>query len=323
MKNNNIYYLILIVVFTLISACSNNDTKQSMGYLSFIVTYESKNEEGQEKFLSDIYKYELETDQATLITTIPYEKDYPVGVYLEKRNVVIYSGISQNISGNQVWMKNPETNETTMLTHDFYYLAHLQPISENLILIGGVLKYSEDIAINLFILNIDSHELTKLEFNDDIDVRNLTYDSETQSVLFTGYSHTDLRKNIEAQDTVPFKMVDNYIYEYKDGFVTELLKENENEILSVYRDKNQLQYRTINRGHLCVDISSKESCNPLKVYLSNPYFDSRYERIYYIDEENINVYDKKTNKEMIVFKSDKSISTINNMFYVEREYDHE
>lgn len=323
MKKIGINCLILIAILMLISACSKNDTKQNMGYLSFIVTYESKNEDGQEKLLSDIYKYELESDQATLITTIPYEKDYPVGIYLEKRNVVIYSGISQSVSGNQIWMKNPETNETTMLTQDFYYLAYLQPISENLILVGGVLKNSEDIAINLFILNIDSHELVKIEFNDDIDVRNLTYDSETQSVLFAGYSHTDLRKNIEEQDTVPFKMVDNYIYEYKDGFVTELLKEKEDEILSVYRDKSQLQYRTINSGHVCVDISNKNSCNPLETYLSNPYFDSRNDKIYYIDEQTIKVYDKKTKKEMIVFKSDKARSTINNMFYIEREYDHE
>lgn len=322
MKNININHFIFILILGLLSSCTKIETEPTRGYLCFTVTYESINENGQEIFLSDIYKYELGSLQPTLIETIPYEKDYPVGVYLDDRNVIIYSGISERVSGNQVWLKNLDTNEKLLLTYDFYYLAYLQPISEDIILVGGVLKNAEDIAINLYELDIDTQKLTKIDFNDDIDVRNVTYDSETKSVLFSGYSHTELRKNIEEQDTVPFKMPNNYIFEYKKGVVTELLEEDD-EILSVYRDKNQLQYRTVNSGHLCFDLSKRINCASTKSYLSNPYFDSKSNKVYYIDDQTMNVFDNKSDKETVVFKSNKSLSTINNMFYIEREYDNE
>lgn len=124
--------------------------------MSFTLTCEVTDEFSDNTLLSEIYKYDFASENAMLVATIPYEKDYPLGIYLESRNSVLYSGISDAVSGNQVWMLDLETQEAKMLTRDFYYLAFLQPISDSVVLVGGVLWGADDIAINLFELNIDS-----------------------------------------------------------------------------------------------------------------------------------------------------------------------
>ena len=67
--------------------------------------------------------YETNAELYVNKSTIPYEKDYPLGIYIESKNSVLYSGISDVVSGNQVWMLDLETEEKTMLTRSFYYLA--------------------------------------------------------------------------------------------------------------------------------------------------------------------------------------------------------
>lgn len=124
--------------------------------MSFTLTCEVTDEFSDNTLLSEIYKYDFASENAMLVATIPYEKDYPLGIYLESRNSVLYSGISDAVSGNQVWMLDFETQEAKILTLDFYYLAFLQPISDSVVLVGGVLWGADDIAINLFELNIDS-----------------------------------------------------------------------------------------------------------------------------------------------------------------------
>ena len=309
--------LIIILLFT-IPSCSSRDIDR--GYLSFTLTYQGTNEFNENILLSDIYMYEFESEKATLVATIPYEKDYPLGIYVESKNSVLYSGISDVVSGNQVWMLDLETEEKTMLTRSFYYLAFFQPISDSVVLVGGVLRGADDIAINLFELNIDSLQLLQIDFNDDVDVRHLAYDSDSQSVLFAGYSHDDLRKRIINQDTIPFTIGDNYIFEYKDGTVIELVKEDENEIMAMYRNNNQLQYRTMNLGYLCYDLLLKDKCIPEGTYLSNPYFHPINEEIYYVDDRDLKVYEINNKTTRTVFTSDKPIYTINNMFYIERGY---
>ena len=312
--------LIIILLFT-IPSCSSRDIDR--GYLSFTLTYQGTNEFNESILLSDIYMYEFEFEKATLVATIPYEKDYPLGIYVESKNSVLYSGISDVVSGNQVWMLDLETEEATMLTRSFYYLAFLQPISDSVVLVGGVQRGADDIAINLFELNIDSLALEKIDFNDDIDVRHLAYDSVSQSVLFAGYSHDELSNRILNQDTISFNIGDNYIFEYKNGSVIELVKEEENEIMAMYRNNHQLQYWTINLGYRCYDLSLKEMCTSKGTYLSHPYFHSINEEIYYVDDKYLKVYDINDKTTRTVFSADKPIYTINNMFYIERRYSDE
>lgn len=145
--------LLIIISLIIFPSCSSRDVNS--GYLSFSLTYETINEFSENILLSDIYMYEFSSEKATLVATIPYEKDYPLGIYIESKNSVLYSGISDVVSGNQVWMLDLETEEKTMLTRSFYYLAFFQPISDSVVLVGGVLRGADDIAINLFELNID------------------------------------------------------------------------------------------------------------------------------------------------------------------------
>lgn len=79
--------------------------------MSFTLTYEVTDEFSDNTLLSEIYKYDFASENATLVATIPYEKDYPLGIYLESRNSVLYSGISDAVSGNQVWMLDFEAQE--------------------------------------------------------------------------------------------------------------------------------------------------------------------------------------------------------------------
>ena len=64
-------------------------------------------------------------------------------------------------------------------------------------------------------------------------------------------------------------------------------------------------------------------CTPLGTYQSDPYFHSINEEVYFVDYKYLKVFDINEETTRIVFLSDKPIYTINNMFYIEREYSDE
>lgn len=309
---------VLLIIFMLVlTSCSNHsDSNQSQGYLSFTLTYQAEDDNQQPVFFSDIYKYDLGAEAPVLMATIPYEKDYPLGVYLKSKDAILYSGISDQVVGNQVWLKDLQNQQEIMLTQDFYYLAFLQPLSENNVLVGGVLKGADDIAINLYELNLESKALTPIDFNDDIDVRHISYDASSQSVLFSGYSQDDIQKRLENQETIPFQMGDNYIFEYHDDQVDELLVSKANEVKASFRRNNQLYYRNL-LSNYCFDIDSQTDCDAIDVYYLDPFYDQENERLYYIDDKSLRVYDFKTQGSTVLFTDTRTNSAINNMFYIE------
>jgi hypothetical protein len=63
------------------------------------------------------------------------------------------------------------SGETEMLTRDFAYLTHIIPIADEVLLIGGAVKGAENIAVQLYELDITTKALTKVSWDSDFDVK--------------------------------------------------------------------------------------------------------------------------------------------------------
>ena len=59
-------------------------------------------------------------------------------------------------------------------------------------------------AVNLFELDVNTGQHTQLDLDEDIDVRLLSFNSKNDSIVFVGYSYSELRKRLTEQETVPF-----------------------------------------------------------------------------------------------------------------------
>lgn len=86
--------------------CNESNNLENGGYLTFTLTYEELDREQNPVFFSYIYSIDLQNKQPLLKSTVPYERDYPLGIYYLILNSIIYSGISVDYSGNQIWIKN-------------------------------------------------------------------------------------------------------------------------------------------------------------------------------------------------------------------------
>ncbi len=310
--------ILLITIMMSLIACNESNNSEGIGYLTFTLTYEEFDHEQNSIFFSDIYSIDLQNQQPLLKSTIPYERDYPLGIYYSLLDSIIYSGISVDYPGNQVWMKNLKDDSLKRLTDNFAYLVFLQPVSNNLLLVGGVLIGARTNAVNLFELNINTGQQIRLDLNEDIDVRHLSFNAKNDSLVFVGYSYSELRKRLAEQETVPFEMSENYVFEYKDGLVRELFIFDE-EILALFIDEDSLYYRTSHSNTECIDIVSHTPCAGIPEHMIDPYYDSARRIVYYIDGNSIKSYDFLTKRTTLIFKSQKELSTINNMFYVGKD----
>ena len=316
-KFNNI--VSVLVVLLICTACSSNKTETDKGgYLSFINTYLYSQDGETEVFKSDIYFLDIENNTTELKATNPFEKDYPLGIYWELKDSIIYSGISKDVYGNQVWIKDLKANETKRLTDQFANLAYLQIISDDLLLIGGVTNTEDGGAINFWEMNLNTFELSALDFDSDIDIRNITYDSENHSVLFTGYSYTELRKQLDNQQTGTFENPKQLVYEYKDGKVRKIFTPKNNTIYGLMAIDNTILYNagsTIN----CYDRIKNEACSTGLSFLENPYFDHITRRIYSTDKNTVYFTTDGSLKKEMVFENNYEFNAVNNMFYIPRQ----
>lgn len=310
--------ILLITIMMSLIGCNESNNLENGGYLTFTLTYEELEREQNPVFFSDIYSIDLQNKQPLLKSTVPYERDYPLGIYYLMLNSIIYSGISVDYSGNQIWIKNLKDDSLKRLTDNFAYLVFLQPVSNNVLLVGGVLMGAPTNAVNLFELDVNTGQHTQLDLDEDIDVRHLSFNSKNDSIVFVGYSYSELRKRLTEQETVPFEMSENYVFEYKDGLVRELYSFDE-EILALFNDEDSLYYRTPYSNTECINIVSHAPCAGAPEHMIDPYFDPERRIVYYIDGNSIKSYDFQTERTTLIFKSQKELSTINNMFYVGKD----
>lgn len=267
---------------------------------------------------SDIYTIDIASNEVVLRATIPFEQDYPIGIYNSHSNSILFSGVSDRNHGNQLFVKDVKSGSVNQLTDDFTYISGLNIIDYAQVLVSGVKEGAEDIAVQLYLYNLESHITSKITTDDDFDVRNTYIDYENKRIIISGRSMKKLRENLDSQiygnEYIP---PDTYFFEIKGNTIKELAVITESEVISFFLLNNEINYITDDNEKECICIGSNNSCESDYNYYLFPHYDKKTDSVICVNGKKILLFNQKRGESTVLFESPYTYSQINNMMYVE------
>lgn len=317
MKKLNLKFHLIIglVILILVSACGSNPKEDSENrYLSLTLTYQV----GEREFKSDIITIDLDTEEAELRATIPYERDYPIGVFSVGKNTLYYSSLSDKNPGNQIFSLNLDTNEKIQLTDDVAYVSDIRLINKNEILVNTVRRNADDIAVQPAIINLKDGKEKSIFPNNEMDVRASHVRYDKNDIIFSARNMKDFRERLDLQQyDIEYSPGTAYIYSYKKDDLKLLEDVDGIEIVSLQMSDNGFTLLDDELDISCLETGVLEPCQDKYLYGRNHYYDEKADVIYSISSNKVIKYDVQKDEIYDVYDPEYEFFSINNMTYVE------
>lgn len=186
--------ILLVVCILLIYNSTKADTENSRNYISFSVKTESKDDDAM-KILT--YEYSLENEKAQLMATLPFNSQYSLSVYDKENNCVYYS-YRDETQCDQLYRYDIENKKSTKLTEDLFAINYIIPVDDSVYL-GAVYKDRREVTL----LKYENGKLSSLLDDDDLFVQNMSYNPDTQRIVFNTYSNSEAEKRFEEYNDDP------------------------------------------------------------------------------------------------------------------------
>ena len=176
--------------------------EESEGYLSLTVTKTV----ALDKFISEIYCYDLKKETMSKVGEVPYTSQYPLTAYDRAENCVYYTAADEN-GDDQLCLYDLSKGTKEKITDEFYALNYAIVRNHDLILIGCKLG---DHNILPYLFDKKTKSVTSLSWDDDFFTWIGFYNPSCDRFLVSGYSY---KENFEIRDKSLDRMETNYIYE--------------------------------------------------------------------------------------------------------------
>lgn len=186
--------ILLVVCILLIYNSTKADTENSRNYISFSVKSESKDDDAMKIFT---YEYSLENEKAQLMATLPFNSQYSLSVY-DKENKCVYYSYRDETQCDQLYRYDIENKKSTKLTEDLFAINYIIPVDDSVYL-GAVYKDRREVTL----LKYENGKLSSLLDDDDLFVQNLSYNPDTQKIVFNTYSNSEAEKRFEEYNDDP------------------------------------------------------------------------------------------------------------------------
>lgn len=186
--------VLLVVCILLIYNSTKADTENSKNYISFSVKSESKDDDAM-KILT--YEYSLENEKAQLMATLPFNSQYSLSVY-DKENKCVYYSYRDETQCDQLYRYDIENQKSTKLTEDLFAINYIIPVDDSVYL-GTVYKDRREVTL----LKYENGKLSSLLDDDDLFVQNMSYNPDTQKIVFNTYSNSEAEKRFAEYNDDP------------------------------------------------------------------------------------------------------------------------
>lgn len=308
----------VVILLLCLSGCSSKD----LDYISFTFSYHN---EEVDKPYTEVYSYALNgnKNEPTLITTFEHTSKYPLTFYNKNNNRVYYSA-SDGQGSDQLFVKNPETEEVTQLTTNLYAINYILPIKDNDLFLVAVDQQSTTVAMQPFIYSVEEKSLKKLEWDPDLDIRVVDY-LNGKGLVFGARSYQETKNKIINQDITPITPTSTTLfrYDFSTGEIELIQKLDNIEVVYLYTEGDNIYIKDDNlyvdddKTDYCYSLKDKkleliEKSNASDRFILGAYDGTEYS----IEKESIIAIDEKTSEKRIIFEPSYTASTINNVLLV-------
>lgn len=315
--------ILWVLCLLLLNGCTGMKEDKSKQYVTLTFTHVTDQEDQYEM---NTYMYDLNKEELTLVSQLPYHAQYPLTFYDRSRDTVYYTN---RIDGNdEVFAYNCQTKKSVQLTNGLFAVnAILKMNDHELAFIGA----GEEVNVCLWIYDLDTNQLKLIDM-DDFSISAQSFVNDEHSLIFTGYSSDEEWKLRDAYNSdkidsyeLPYTF---YSYNAKTGRLEELFTETAGDVTTMAADDHYIYYKVKNMftaDSKIVRYDRQAKTKEIVDDMDNVYgfigIDDQEDIIYIGNKSKGNSFLKKMNlknhKEESLFTHENIEGQINNGFIVE------
>lgn len=212
--------VILLLAFSFLLGCTGctknvndaTDNIDSGNYISVTMTKYNNEKDTSNGMTTQIWCYDIKNESASCIFEFATTAQYSLGFY-ERENGKIYyvQRVYQSLTdyGDQLFVFNPDTGETTQLTNDFFAVNYVIPWEDRLYFVA---ELKAERATKLGYLNLETGEQFFWRDDGDTLVEGITVDTELNKIFVIAYSLTERNENLMKQTNDDFLIPKHSVY---------------------------------------------------------------------------------------------------------------
>jgi len=227
----------------LLSSCSNNtDVKATESeitpYLSINYTTFDNGSNEDNGMTTTAYIYDLNQKEVVDFYAFPYDTQYPLGIFDKGTNRLYFSQDADG--GDQIFMYDIDTEETTQLTTDLFAVNYIFPYGETIFFVTN--PKDEYHRLKLGSLDVSSREITYWKDDGDTNVETLYLDRINKKIYVSAYSLEERDYNLRNQGNNGSINPEGILYETDTEFnsTRELYRREEHVMRFVLKHNNMV-----------------------------------------------------------------------------------
>lgn len=301
--------ILLVVCILLIYNSTKADTENSRNYISFSVKSESKDDDAMKIFT---YEYSLENEKAQLMATLPFNSQYSLSVY-DKENKCVYYSYRDETQCDQLYRYDIENKKSTKLTEDLFAINYIIPVDDSVYL-GAVYKDRREVTL----LKYENGKLSSLLDDDDLFVQNLSYNPDTQKIVFNTYSNSEAEKRFEEYNDDPDHLLTgkNTIWTLdvtnKDNLPQKVKVVGEGDMGYIILDEKDRIYYYQDGKHYILDDDIKQNLTFDELDIYEPIYIKGEDVFFEKGYNQLVKYNLKTEKSTVLYTENAEKAEINN-----------
>ena len=170
---------------------------------------------------TQIYHYDIGTDEVKKVFRFEYTSQYPLGVYDKKENVVYYSKrVDDDVyKGDQIFKYYIDTDKEEQLTTNLFAVNYIIPFC-NRVYFVGVEKNSS--ILKLGFIDQITKEIAYWQDDGDTTIETFVVNNVNNKIYISAYSNAEMDYNLQHQSEIPgqenFTMPRHTVYETDSNF---------------------------------------------------------------------------------------------------------